>query len=158
MTRNNCSSCSYILVQSTHTHRNLLISPFVMRRGVAPDVEAFIVRVFTDEGDFDDFKHGGVFSSDLIAAAMICVEGGANIISASLGGSTFNQDEDEFFRAIRESHNIITVAASGNDGSGRNVYPASYDAVISVGASTHENALADFSTLNGFTDVLAPGK
>lgn len=121
-------------------------------------MEAFIVRVFDDEGDFDDFRRGGMYSSDLIAAAMICADHGANIISASLGGSIYNQDEDEFFRFLRESYSIITVAAAGNNGDDRNVYPASYDSVLSVGASNRENTLADFSTLNAFTDVLAPGK
>lgn len=120
-------------------------------------MEAFVVRVFTDDGDFDDFTQGGTYSSDLIAAAMICVERGAHIISASLGGPTYDPDEDEFFRSIRESYNIITVAASGNSGSDREVYPASYDSVLSVGASTRDNVIADFSTVNAFTDVLAPG-
>ena len=132
--------------------------PSLLSSGVAPDVEAFVIRVFNDAGAFDDFNDGGIFSSDLIAAAMLCVDHDADVISASLGGYTFNKDEDEFFRFLRETRHIITVAAAGNDGSLRNVYPASYDSVLSVGASNRNHTLADFSTLNNFTDVLAPGK
>jgi serine protease len=121
-------------------------------------VEAFVVRVFDDAGRFDDdFGSMGMFSSDLIAAAMICADNGADIISASLGGSTYFEDEDEYFRSLRTMKNIITVAAAGNLGNDRNIYPAAYDSVLSVGGSTRNNALANYSTLNDFTDVLAPG-
>ena len=54
---------------------------------------------------------------------------------------------------------ILTVAASGNGGDDRNVYPAAYEGVLSVGAVDEHMSMAEFSTWDPrTTDVLAPGK
>jgi len=94
----------------------------------------------------------------LIAAATICQEWGADVISASLGGSSYNEIEETFFQNLFYESGIITDAASGNGGNDQNVYPAAYDGVLSVGAVDESLNLADFSTWNRqTTDVLAPG-
>lgn len=120
---------------------------------MAPDAEVFVVRVFDEYGEF---LPNAIYSSDLIAAAQICRNNGANVISASLGGPTYNAQEDEFFSLLFDE-GILTVAAAGNSGDADRVYPAAYDKVLSVGASDESGRLARFSTLNQFTDVLAPG-
>lgn len=130
-----------------------------LRRGIAPEAETYIVRVFDDSREFYGFSDGTAYSTDLIAAATICKERGADIISASLGGSSYNEIEETFFQGLFYESGIITVAASGNGGNDQNVYPAAYDGVLSVGAVDESLNLADFSTWNReTTDVLAPGK
>jgi serine protease len=128
--------------------------------GIAPDVDAFVVKVFDDERhNFHGFSEGTVYSTDLIAAAQVCKEAGADIINASLGGYNYDQFEDEFFRSLYENDGIITIAAAGNGGDERNVYPAGYDSVFSVSAANEAEQVADFASLNPTsTDILAPGR
>ena len=95
----------------------------------------------------------------MIAAATICKEWGADIINASLGGTSYNRIEEEFFRSLYHNFGILTVAASGNGGNDQNVYPAAYEGVLSVGAVDESLNMAEFSTWDSSTtDVLAPGK
>jgi serine protease len=127
--------------------------------GVAPAVDIYVVKVFDDLRNFHDFTDGTVYSTDLIAAAQLCKEAGADIISASLGGHSYDRFEDEYFRNLYEDDGILTIAAAGNGGNERNLYPAGYDFVFSVSAIDESRRVADFSTLNpSSTDILAPGK
>ncbi|KAL3925017.1 MAG: hypothetical protein SGILL_000679 [Bacillariaceae sp.] len=123
------------------------------------DINVFVVKVFDDLKNFHDFADGTSYSTDLIAAAQVCKDSGADIISASLGGYSYNQFEDNFFRDLYNNDGILTIAAAGNGYNDRNVYPAAYDSVFSVGAIEETRVLAGFSTLNpSSTDILAPGK
>jgi len=132
---------------------------YTHHRGIAPEAETFIVRVFDDEREFYGFAGGTAYSTDLIAAATICKDWGAEIISASLGGSNYNEIEETFFKDLYYESGILTVVAAGNGGNTQNVYPAAYDGVLSVGAADKSLNLAKFSTWNPVTtDVLAPGK
>jgi hypothetical protein len=127
--------------------------------GIVPNAEVFVVKVFDDQKKFYEFSDGTIYSTDLIAAAQICKKAGANIISASLGGESYNQYEEAFFRDLYYESGILTIAAAGNGGNDRNLYPAGYDGVLSVGASDRSGKLARFSTFNSHTtDILAPGK
>ena len=129
------------------------------QRGIAPEAETYIVRVFDDNRNFYEFADGTAYSTDLIAAATICKEWGADIINASLGGNTYNRIEEEFFKNLLYESGILTVAASGNGGDDRNVYPAAYEGVLSVGAVDEYIRIAEFSTWDpSTTDILAPGK
>jgi len=128
------------------------------QRGIAPEAETYIVRVFDDNRNFYEFAGGTAYSTDLIAAATICKEWGADIINASLGGNTYNRIEEEFFKGLFYESGILTVAASGNGGDDRNIYPAAYEGVLSVGAVDEYIRMAKFSTWDpSTTDVLAPG-
>jgi serine protease len=121
-------------------------------------VDIYVVKVFDDLRNFHDFTDGTVYSTDLIAAAQLCKEAGAHVISASLGGHSYDRFEDEFFRKLYREDGILTVAASGNGGDERNLYPAGYEFVFSVSAIDKSRRVADFSTLNpSSTDILAPG-
>jgi Subtilase family len=117
--------------------------------GVAPDVEVYIIRVFTTEGLF--------FGSDVVAAAEACRDNGANIISMSLGGRGFEQAEHDFFRDLYLEDGIISVASAGNTGGSEVTYPAGYDHVISVTACNEDKAIPAFATFNSFVDIAAPG-
>jgi len=117
--------------------------------GVAPNVEVFIVRVFTEDGQF--------FSSDMTAALEACKEGGSNIISMSLGGPYANAQEQATLKAFYEKDNIVSIAAVGNTGRYEFLYPASYEYVIGVAAVDSKGKHAYFSTRNTRVDVAAPG-
>ncbi|MFI8575778.1 S8 family peptidase [Rossellomorea aquimaris] len=53
---------------------------------------------------------------------------------------------------------IVVVASAGNDGADMVNYPASFENVISVGATNDKNELAEFSTYGKSVDVVAPGE
>ncbi|KAL3924230.1 MAG: hypothetical protein SGILL_001176 [Bacillariaceae sp.] len=116
--------------------------------GVAPDVEIFIARVFSPNGEFH--------SSDMIAGLEACRDGGANVISMSLGGPFPGFQEEAMFRSLY-NQGIVSVAAAGNTGRLQNLYPAAYDNVISVAAVNSNRDHASFSTRNNMVDVAAPG-
>ena len=53
---------------------------------------------------------------------------------------------------------IVVVASAGNDGADMVNYPASFENVISVGATNDKDTLADFSSYGKSVDVVAPGE
>ena len=117
--------------------------------GVAPGVEVFFIRVFTNEGIF--------YGSDIVAAGQACRDNGAHLISMSLGGRGFDQSEHDFFRDLYLEEGTIAVASAGNTGGPELIYPATYDSVISVTACDEDKRIPDFSTINSFVDMAAPG-
>ncbi len=52
---------------------------------------------------------------------------------------------------------MVVVSVSGNEGSHRVAYPARAPAVISVGATTRDKCLADYSNGGKRLDLVAPG-
>jgi serine protease len=118
--------------------------------GVAPNIKLLIVRVFGDDGDW-------AYASNLIDAAYRCKDGGANVISMSLGGGGSSLFETNAYADLFTNHNILIVAAAGNDGNTQLSYPASYDSVVSVAAVDFNKDLASFSQRNNQVDIAAPG-
>lgn len=120
--------------------------------GVVPGIDLYIVRVFGDNGAW-------AYSSDLIDAAFRCRDGGANVISMSLGCSgnfCRSTSEENAFNQLW-SEGLISVAAAGNDGNTQSSYPASYDSVISVAAIDSAKAIATFSQQNSQVELAAAG-
>ncbi|MEY9845243.1 type VII secretion-associated serine protease mycosin [Streptacidiphilus sp. BW17] len=66
-------------------------------------------------------------------AIRYAVDHGAEVINLSIGGSTDDPTEEQAV-AYAEQHNVVLVAAAGNDGGTFPVYPASYPGVVRVGA------------------------
>jgi serine protease len=54
-------------------------------------------------------------------------------------------------------HGVVVVGASGNEGENRMAYPARDHFVISVGATTRDRCLADYSNGGAGLDLVAPG-
>lgn len=117
--------------------------------GVAPGAEIFTARVFSTNGQF--------FSSNIITALQACKDGGAQVVSMSLGGPYAVNYEMQAYTDLHEKFGIVTVAASGNTGGSDLLYPASYDNVISVGSVNWNSDRSSFSTKNNKVDVAAPG-
>lgn len=121
--------------------------------GVTPGTTSlYIVKIFGDDGLWVSKAH----ASDLIEAANVCAENGANIISMSLSGTNKSGKEEKAFNALY-AQGILSIAAASNDGLPDYHYPASYDSVISVGALDENKVIADFSNFNDQVELAAPG-
>lgn len=111
---------------------------------------------------------GSGYTFDIVAAVQYATDNGASIINMSLGGPDFDQ---AMLDAVNyaTAHGVLVVAASGNCGNsstddcadmqapGRMAYPAKYDNVLSVGASTNSDNRAAFSSYGPELDMVAPG-
>jgi serine protease len=117
--------------------------------GVSPGVSLFIIKIFNDDGQW-------TLSSDLVDAIYRCRDGGAKVISMSLGGSRANGRENRAFNTLYQQ-GILHVAAAGNAGNTSYSYPASYDSVISVAAIDETKTVAEFSQKNDQVELAAPG-
>lgn len=80
----------------------------------------------------------------------------ADVINLSLGGGGFLQSEQQAIHEIR-NEGIIIVASAGNEASATPSYPAAYEGVVSVSATTIENNPAAYSNFGSTIDVAAPG-
>lgn len=81
---------------------------------------------------------------------------GADIINMSWGGpgsSTTAQNVVNY--AVGEG--CILIAAAGNDNVNTQFYPAAYNHVVSVAATTSSNTKASFSNYGSWIDISAPG-
>lgn len=100
--------------------------------------ELIILKIFNNNGQWSSGN------SNLGEAAIECHDRGANVISMSLGGSS-STTENNIFQALYDNHGILNIAAAGNSGNTSRSFPASYDAVISVGAIDREEVAAEFT-------------
>lgn len=82
---------------------------------------------------------------------------GAKVINLSLG----NYADAEFLHeAIKYAydHDVVLIAATGNDNTERPGYPAAYPEVLSVSATDYQLQRASFSNYGDYVDVMAPGE
>jgi serine protease len=86
---------------------------------------------------------------------------GAQVINLSLEFSldVTPADIPDIVSAIRFAHSrgVVVVAAAGNEGVQQVAYPARASAVISVGATTRDRCLANYSNDGSRLDLVAPG-
>ena len=75
----------------------------------------------------------------------------------SLGGSYTMMSEQQAYQRYFDDDSILFIAAAGNDGTTGYSYPASYSAVMSVGATDSSDTRAYFSQYNDQVDIAAPG-
>lgn len=84
----------------------------------------------------------------------------ADVINLSLGSDFFSEAEQQTIDEIR-ARGIFVVASAGNNSSDVPSYPAAYNGVISVAASTIRSDLtgnpADYSNFGASVDLAAPG-
>jgi len=89
------------------------------------------------------------------------VRHGAKVINMSLEFSTSVRRAEipDITAALRYAgrHAVAVVGSSGNEGEARIAYPARTSNVISVGATTDDGCLADFSNDGFGLDLVAPG-
>jgi serine protease len=89
------------------------------------------------------------------------VNHGAQVINMSLefGLDVTSSDIPEVVGAVRFAHRrgVVVVASAGNEGVSQLAYPAAAPDVISVGATTKDRCLADYSNGGPQIDRVAPG-
>lgn len=99
-------------------------------------------------------------ATETLTGAMQGVEyaiaAGADVISMSWGGGAPSATEQAVFTTAHNA-GIALIAAAGNDNTDVLMYPASYEHVISVGASDNADLKAGFSNYGDSIDVMAPG-
>ena len=95
-------------------------------------------------------------SFDIAKGVIWAVEHGANVINLSLGNyQTSKLMKDAVKYAF--DHNVVIVAAAGNDNTNQTSYPAAYPEVIGVSAMNYTGMRASFSNYGDYIDVSAPG-
>lgn len=89
------------------------------------------------------------------------VKHGAKVVNMSLEFSTSVRQSEipDITAALRYAtrRGVVVVGSSGNEGEARIAYPARTSNVISVGATTDDGCLADFSNDGFGLDLVAPG-
>ncbi|MGG7619605.1 S8 family serine peptidase [Bacillus coreaensis] len=115
---------------------------------ISKDVKIMPVKVLEGETGY---------MSDVIKGIYFAVDNGANILNLSLGSYTNMQGLKDAID-YAESKNVLIVAAAGNDGLNRVMYPAAYEEVIAVGSVITETlGRATFSNYGSYVDVYVPG-
>jgi serine protease len=121
--------------------------------GLAYGVKIMPLRVLDANGNGD--------GSDIARAVRYAVKHRAKVINMSVefDVSLRASDIPEVIAALRYArrHKVTLVAASGNEGIPKLAYPARSPDVISVGASTFDGCLADYSNAGRDLDLVAPG-
>ena len=121
--------------------------------GLAFAAKIMPVRVLDNAGEGD--------ASVIAEGIRFAVRHGAQVINLSLEFSSdvTAADVPELTGALRYaySHNVVVVAAAGNEGSTAIPYPARGPHVIAVGATTEHGCLAGFSNYGRHITLVAPG-
>jgi len=103
-------------------------------------------------------RSGRIFTDDLAAGIVWAVDSGAKVINLSLGGPSSDRLERDAV-AYAQRHDVLVVAAAGNDATRAKQYPAALPDVLSVGAAaTDGSTRAPFSSYGSWVDVAAPGR
>jgi subtilisin len=122
--------------------------------GVAPSANLYAVKVLNSQGS-------GTITA-IINGIQWSIANGMNIISMSLGSSSYSQALEEACNTAYDDNGLLVVASAGNSGnsagSGDNVgYPAKYASVIAVAATDSDDKRAGFSSTGPAVELAAPG-
>jgi len=82
---------------------------------------------------------------------------GAKIINCSFGGTNRSQIDQDIINYVSLDLNCVVIAAAGNENTSSASYPAAYDHVLSVAATTSADKRATFSNYGNTVDISAPG-
>ncbi|OYW76313.1 MAG: hypothetical protein B7Z37_09465 [Verrucomicrobia bacterium 12-59-8] len=116
--------------------------------GVSPAVKLLDIRV----ADTNGRSNTAIVSSAIIQATDL----GARVINVSLGATGDSPVLDEAVR-YAQSHNVVVVAAAGNEQLNALSMPAGIPGVISVGAVDANGTQAYFSNSGEGLTLVAPG-
>ncbi len=135
--------------------------------GVAPEAKIYMAKALKQQTDCDPDKPGnqsGCCGGEDIVAAGIdwCVSKNVKVINMSLGGPIDNTALREACANAYNSHNVLIIASAGNDNGSSCTsetvgYPALYDSVIAISATTSSDSIASFSSRGSKVELSAPG-
>jgi serine protease len=127
--------------------------------GVAPDVELYSMR-------FADCDWAGATLAKMIQGIEWAMDARMDVVNMSFGFGLVavssptlvppSQAADAVFTAAFAA-GVVLIGASGNSSTPYVGYPASYDAVIAVGATDDQDDLASFSQFGTAQELTAPG-
>ncbi|AHM62448.1 subtilisin-like serine protease [Flammeovirgaceae bacterium 311] len=131
----------------------------VTNNGVGVAGIAFNSRLMALKHTADnDKRYNGIgYLLNLMQGVLYAATHGADIINASYGSTSYSQIEQELYKMVALDYNVLVVAAAGNSNSEAPMYPASYNHVLSVGASTGEDKRSGYSNYGHQLDLTAPG-
>jgi serine protease len=133
------------IAEATNNHYGLT--------GLAYAARIMPVRVLDSAGEGE--------ASVIAEGVRFAVKHGARVINMSLEFSSDvgAADIPELIEALRYAyrHNVLVVAAAGNEGSTTIPYPARARHVIAVGATTEHGCLASYSNNGHSITLVAPG-
>ncbi|HEY5192239.1 MAG TPA: S8 family serine peptidase [Solirubrobacteraceae bacterium] len=133
------------IAEATNNHYGLT--------GLAYAARIMPVRVLDSAGEGE--------ASVIAEGVRFAVKHGARIINMSLEFSSDvgASDIPELIEALRYAyrHNVLVVAAAGNEGSTTIPYPARAAHVVAVGATTEHGCLASYSNNGRGITLVAPG-
>jgi subtilisin family serine protease len=127
--------------------------------GVSWNVNLMDVRVLGClGGTTQDIVDGILYSAKLPNRWGVLPLKKADVINLSFGSQGYSQLMADAISAAR-AEGVVVVGAAGNTGNDDNaiMYPASYEGVISVGATDASDVVASYSTTNIMVDIVAPG-
>ena len=105
----------------------------------------------------DNPNYWTLWGSDLILALEACLEAGATVVNMSIGGQSSSDIELQAMQQAA-SQGVLLFAAAGNRGSSDYFYPASYEPVVSVGATRESGEQWLYSQTNDKISLVAPGE
>ncbi len=133
------------IAEATNNHYGLT--------GLAFAAHIMPVRVLDSQGEGE--------ASTIAEGVLFAVKHHAQVINLSLEFSpgVTAADIPELIEALRYAHrhNVLVVAAAGNEGHAAIAYPAKAPDVVSVGATTEHGCLADYSNDGAGLTLVAPG-
>lgn len=120
--------------------------------GINPNVDLYSVKVLDDE------KKASL--SGVIKGIYWCIDNDIDIINMSFGTST---ESEILKKVIKEADDkgILIIAAAGNQGEAVDStveYPAAYEEVVAVGATTPQGTTSEISSVGEEIDLMAPGE
>ena len=116
--------------------------------GVAPNAMILAIKVLSRTGEGTDLQ--------ISKGIMYAADKGAKVINLSLGGPGWSFVLDDAVQYARKK-GCLVVASAGNAGTNEIYYPASYNGVVSVGATDSYDKKALFSNFGPDVDIAAPG-
>ncbi len=116
--------------------------------GIAPDAQVRGYSVFSAEGICK--------TSWILSAIKDAVKDGNDIINMSLGSPNYSQPYEN---VVNEAYDagVAIIAASGNDDTNGNNFPAAFANTISIGAVDENGARASFSCYGSTVTLAFPG-
>jgi subtilisin family serine protease len=114
--------------------------------GIAGNSSIMTVKI--NSSDIDQEVNGILYAAD----------NGANIINLSIGGEGSWQPEEDAVNYAWSEGLFISAGCGNSNKDASNIYPASYEQVLSVGATTSQDARWANSNYGSSVNIFAPGR